>query len=134
MLLRGPEQVRGIPLLPLNALPAWRGWYELDGRRLAVYCTRPAVPLPGGLAAVPCAGLAGVRRLPPPPRPPDEAEPGALVYAGPPGYGLFVEAGPAGDPRGCAFLKAFVERFEMLLSYVQGEAEVPFPAVVDLAP
>jgi hypothetical protein len=123
ILQRGPLPVRGIPYLPPNVLPAYRGEYLAGESRIVVYFTREPLVLPGGWHPVPCGQDAPLRVAG------EERLTFCYVEPGDAGYGLFVSFESESFPW-CAWMEAFLQRLRYLLAFTP-PTEVSFPAVLE---
>jgi hypothetical protein len=124
ILERGPAAVRGIPFFPPNVLAADKGEYLAGQSRIEVYFTREPLVLPAGWRKAPC-GQEALLRL-------DEEERPTFCYVEPGegGYALFLSFETEAFPW-CAWTLAFLQRLRSLLTFSQGPAEVPFPAILE---
>jgi hypothetical protein len=123
----GPTAVRGLPFFPPNVLAADRGEYLAGQQRVEVYFTREPLVLPAGWRKAPC-GQEALLRL-------DGEERPTFCYVEPVepgdgGYALFLSFASEDFPW-CAWTQAFLQRLRSLLTFSQGPAEVPFPAVLE---
>ena len=141
VLLRGPTPVNGIPVYPPNRIPAYRGEYAIqgvkspgtgsgtgetaDGFRLSVLFTRQELLVPASWSSRRC----GRRRLYQVP----EYETFTLCFPSERGFFLFFFFPEIREPvNWCAFTDPFIERFLFLLNFVDGDTEVPFPAILEI--
>jgi hypothetical protein len=124
VLLRGPLAARGIPFFPPNVLEAWRGEYQAGNARIEVYFTREALVLPAGWRKAPC-GQEALLRL-------EGEEKPTFCYLQPAegAYAVFLSFEAEAFPW-CGWTQAFLQRLRSLLAFSQGEAETPFPAILD---
>lgn len=133
ILQRGPLPVRGIEFLPPNVLPAFRAEYLAGELRVTVLFTREPLVLPTGWPRTRCGPLF-LRQVP--------TDSGlTLCWSGPllegeaPAYLFFsFEEEPDGGPDGggaCGWVEAFLPRFQRLLAYTSGSADLPFPAILE---
>jgi hypothetical protein len=130
ILERGPVAVRGLPFLPPNVLEAYKAEYLAGPSRIEVYFTREPLVLPAAWRKVRC-GQEALLRVEDADSPTFcHAEPGdggpAHAYA----YVLFLSFETEDFPW-CAWTQVFLQSLRSLLSFGQGPADVPFPAVLD---
>ena len=124
VLERGPIAVRGLPFFPPNVLEADRGEYLAGQSRIEVFFTRAPLVLPAAWRKAGCGQEPFLRVQ-------DEERPTfCYVEPGDGGYALFLSFETEDFPW-CAWTQAFLLRLRSLLSFSQGPAEVPFPAIVE---
>jgi hypothetical protein len=144
VLLSGPTQIKGIPVYAPNRIPAFRGVYSLDGRRwqgaeeegpgereetaariLTVLYTRQDLLIPGNWISRRC-GAWRVYQV-------ADYETFTLCYPDERGFFLFFFFPELQQPDyWCGFIDPFIERFLFLLNFIETEADVPFPAILQL--
>lgn len=126
-LIRGPEALRGLPFFGPNVLPALRVDYDLAGVAIKVWSCRSTLVFGLEWSAPERAG-AGAPRLRSLARPAGSV----LALAGD-GYTLFLES-PADGPSLRRFALALERQFKPFFLNARGDAELSFPAFVDLSP
>lgn len=142
VLVRGSAPVRGVPPLGRNALAALYGAYSLPGQATAVdgaaasavmtaevWYTAEPVALGASWAIVACRGLPS-GWLSYESRPKADGPPTWALQAAE--YWLFVRfSAPYAAP--CAFAAALADRFDWFRRYGGSEADLAFPALLELA-
>ena len=133
VLLSGPTPVKGIPVYAPNEIPAYRGVYSLEGaeneaaeaRILKILYTRQDLLVPGTWTSRRCA----VWRLYQVP----DYETFTLCYRDEQGFFLFFFFPENQEPAyWCGFTDPFIQRFLFLFNFVSREADVPFPAILQV--
>jgi hypothetical protein len=124
ILERGPVAVRGLPFFPPNVLEAHRAEYLAGKSLIEVYFTREPLVLPAGWRQARCGQEDLLRVLG------HDSPTFCHVEPGDSGYAVFMSF-EAEDFPWCAWARAFLQSLRSLLSFSQGPAEVPFPAVLD---
>jgi hypothetical protein len=141
VLLRGPTPVYGIPVYAPNRIPAYRGVYTIDGEllsgtgggagdteervRLSVLFTRQDLLVPATWSIRRC-GAWRLYQVP-------DYETFTLCFPLERGFFLFFFFPEIREPAyWCGFTDPFIERFLFLLNFVDGDAEVPFPAILQI--
>jgi hypothetical protein len=133
VLVRGPTPIHGIPVYPPNSIPAFRGVYLIKGvaeegggtGRLSVLFTRQELLVPGTWSSRRC----GARRMYQIP----DYETFTLCYQSERGFFLFFFFPEIREPAyWCGFTDPFIERFLFLFNFVDSEADVPFPAILEV--
>ena len=141
MLLSGPTPVKGIPVYGPNRIPAFRGVYQIDGGEksggaeaaedgsrtgeLSVLYTRQDLLIPQSWPRRSC----GVRRL----FQISDYETFALCYKDERGFFLFFFFPDFQEPDyWCGFTDPFIQRFLFLSNFVSSQADVPFPAILEI--
>jgi hypothetical protein len=138
VLLSGPTPINGIPVYAPNRIPAFRGIYSLEGpeteeqeeemggaRKLSALYTRQDLLVPQAWIPRRC----GARRLYQVP----DYESFTLCYRDERGFFLFFFFPEIQEPAyWCGFAGPFIERFLFLLNFVSAEADVPFPAILEI--
>jgi hypothetical protein len=123
VLLRGPEAVRGVPVYAPNRIAAFQGVYRLGSETLEVLFTRQQLYVPAEWTPRLCGSLRLFEV--------EGAEPFSLCYRHQGAFFLFFFFPDAQEPAyWCRFAASFVERFLFLLSFVDNETDVPFPAIL----
>ncbi len=126
-LIKGPYPAKGLPFFETNALPALQGEYSLAQGSCRVWSCRAPLVFGGewksqGRAE---AGQAALRLL---------STPSSVVLAlSGDGYTLFFEA-PSDSPTLRTFAYAMEKRFRGFFAAAPTDAELSFPAFVDLGP
>lgn len=126
-LIKGPYPVKGLPFFETNALPALQGEYSLGQGSCRVWSCRAGLVFGGDWKAQgrPEAGQPALRIL---------GRPASFVLAlSGEGYTLFFEA-PADSPLLRSFAYAMEKRFRGFFAGAPTDAELSFPAFVDLGP
>lgn len=126
-LAKGPYPVKGLPFFATNALPALQGEYSLAQGSCRVWSCRAGLVFGGEWKSQgrPEAGQPVLRIL---------ASPSSVVLAlSGEGYTLFFEA-PADSPLLRNFAYAMEKRFRGFFAGAPTDAELSFPAFVDLGP
>lgn len=120
LLVSGPEYTLGIPFLPPNALPAWKGRYLFKEETILVYYSTEDIILSGGWKSFFC-GSREYRTAP--------YDAGVVAFIeSPRGWSVFLFFKNKETPD-CTFLEPFFNR----LNYFLGISEVfSFPAVIEI--
>jgi len=145
VLLNGPTPVKGIPVYGPNDLPAFRGVYSLGGaeiegaktegagtgeavenaRILTVLYTRQDLLVPQTWTSRRC-GAWRLYQVP-------DYETFTLCYRDARGFFLFFFFPEIREPAyWCGFIDPFINRFLFLLNFLSSEADVPFPAILQI--
>jgi len=141
VLLSGPTPVKGIPVYGPNRIPAYRGVYQIDSgekpggeeaaedssgaRMLSVLYTRQDLLVLQTWSRRSCGG----RRLFQIP----DYETFALCYRDERGFFLFFFFPDFQEPDyWCGFTDPFIQRFLFLSNFVSSQADVPFPAILEI--
>ncbi|MBL8966712.1 MAG: hypothetical protein JNG85_06860 [Spirochaetaceae bacterium] len=127
VLLRGPEQRRGLPFFSPNALPALVGEYAAAGDRVRVWSTRAPIAFSAAWQVRRLALPAGLEA-----RLLERGEGPVLAFRAK-GYTLFFEFGAQGAALE-RFALAFERRFSVFFERSATDAELSFPASVDFTP
>jgi hypothetical protein len=138
VLLSGPTPVKGIPVYAPNRIPAFRGVYSLDGVRepgaereqaqqriLTILYTRQDLLIPRNWSSRRCGVWQLYQVL--------DYETFTLCYRDERDFFLFFFFPAVQEPAyWCGFVDPFIERFLFLFNIVQSEADVPFPAILQV--
>lgn len=126
-LVRGPEALRGLPFFGPNVLPALKVDYDLAGMAVKVWSCRSPLVYGAEWSAPEKAGTGGARLR-------FLARPaGSVLALAGDGYTLFLES-PGDGPSLRRFALALERQFKPFFLNARGDAELSFPAFVDLSP
>jgi hypothetical protein len=145
VLLSGPTPVKGIPVYAPNRIPAFRGVYAIESgeqqsggegeeraegdttgaRKLSVLYTRQDLLIPQTWSSRSC-GAWRLFQIP-------DYETFTLCYRNERGFFLFFFFPEFQEPDyWCGFTDPFIERFLFLSNFVSSQADVPFPAILQI--
>jgi hypothetical protein len=124
ILARGPIPVNGIPYFPPNALPALEGEYRFREATVDVFFTREILYFPAAWSKA-RYGEASVFEL-------KSGGRVVVAYRDASGYYLILDF-PPNAAWASRFLAAFRSRFEFFRRSAKTEADLSFPAVVEVS-
>lgn len=139
--MSGPTPAKGIPVYAPNRIPAFRGVYVIESgekpggegadedtagaRKLSVLYTRQELLIPQTWSSRSC-GAWRLFQIP-------DYETFTLCYRNERGFFLFFFFPEFQEPDyWCGFTDPFIERFLFLSNFVSSQADVPFPAILQV--
>jgi len=125
LLIKSPTEIRGIDIIPPNALVAYEGFYRYKEEEIRVIFTKDPLLRSSDWLSLSCGKLQLFKL-------PDEWE-RIFYYSNNRDIFLLFVFSPDFD-LWCDFIGIFVERFSFLLGFSLHEVDVPFPAVLEPAP
>ncbi len=133
VLVRGTLQVRGVPHLPANAVPALYGEYRLDAGPVRVWVVREELFLTPEWEEIPFRSPRGTR-IRAYSRPVRTGEASGTAFAlRDSAYWILAEA-PAALPNPAAFLEALAARLSYFVSQAKSPGDLSLPAVLEYRP